>query len=163
MYKESNMETKKSTKKAIEKNNSQITMETCVSKVKLAFRDNCEVGINWGDGTQDYFAVPSGGNTDRHRYSKSGVHTITITGNDIRQVWCQENRLTSLKVIGNDNLGGLYCMNNQLEELDISKCTNLGEVYCIGNPLKRLVMGSKKWPCEVRYRETEVILPSEES
>ena len=70
-------------------------------------------------------------------YSESEEHTITIKGN-ISNLYCEDNRLTSLDVSKNTALISLHCENNQLTSLDVSKNTALTELSCTENQLTSL-------------------------
>jgi len=56
----------------------------------------------------------------------------------LTRLWCYNNQLTSLDVSNNTALQDLECNNNQLTSLDVSKNTALIVLYCSRNPLTSL-------------------------
>lgn len=57
---------------------------------------------------------------------------------NLQELECSSNQLTSLDVSKNLSLKVLYCSGNQLRSLDLSKNTALTTLYCSGNQLERL-------------------------
>ena len=56
----------------------------------------------------------------------------------LRELYCNDNQLTSLDVSGFTALTTLYCDNNQLTKLDMSRCSALTTLSCSENQLKSL-------------------------
>ena len=54
---------------------------------------------------------------------------------DLKILFCGDNQLTSLNLAGNPRLSILSCIRNQLTELDLSDNTNLDQLYCEYNQL----------------------------
>ncbi len=59
----------------------------------------------------------------------------------MEDLFCFNNRLTSLDISNNTALKGLSCEGNQLTSLDVSKNTDLMGLMCAGNPLEVLNLG----------------------
>ena len=89
-------------------------------------------------------------------YSESEEHTITIKGN-ISNLYCEDNRLTSLDVSKNTALISLHCENNQLTSLDVSKNTALTELYCYNNQLTSLDVSKNTALTELSCTENQLI------
>jgi len=91
-----------------------------------------------------------------HNYSGASEHLITITGNNIewmscdnnklttldvsrcpelKSLYCSDNELTNVNISGNTGLVNLGCRINQLTTLDVSNCTALESLALSGNPL----------------------------
>ncbi len=51
----------------------------------------------------------------------------------LTELWCYENRLTTLGVSENTALKKLYCFDNKLTTLDVSKNTALTDLDCNSN------------------------------
>ena len=66
--------------------------------------------------------------------SLKGIEYFT----EIINLWCQENRLTSLDVSKNTKLTYLQCNNNQITSLDVSKNTEMIDLFCYGNLITSL-------------------------
>ena len=66
--------------------------------------------------------------------SLKGIEYFT----EITNLWCQENRLTSLDVSKNTKLTYLQCNNNQITSLDVSKNTEMIDLFCYGNLITSL-------------------------
>ena len=63
-----------------------------------------------------------------------GIEAFT----NLEELYCDNNKLTSLDLSGNKKLKYLDCSNNELSTLDVSKNTYLVEIYCNGNNLDTL-------------------------
>ena len=63
-----------------------------------------------------------------------GIEYFTV----LTELWCNDNKLTSLDVSKNTALTYLDCHNNQLTSLDVSKNTALEYLYCYYNQLTSL-------------------------
>jgi hypothetical protein len=76
----------------------------------------------------------------RHLYPNPGdnAYTVTITGDDITYLDCDDSRLTTLDVSVNTALKWLQCRCNQLTALDVSKNTALIYLDCSINKLTAL-------------------------
>ena len=56
----------------------------------------------------------------------------------LRELRCNDNRLTSLDLSANTNIRILYCSNSMITDLDLSGCTKLETLYCAENPIQEL-------------------------
>ena len=116
----------------------QMTMTTSKEGlVEIRLAGTGTAVINWGDGTPNDTVpiVPYNTKAFPYIYTTSGARTITITGDSITTLYCDNNQLTALDVSKNTKLTNLYCSGNQLTTLDVSKNTYLRELYCGGNRL----------------------------
>ena len=119
----------------------KMTMTTEASEVTLYIGGTGTILINWGDGTPDEIYILSNdvySNSYTHRYSDTSPHIITIIGENIRDLFCSNNHLTSLDVSKNTVLEQLDCRVNQLTNLDVSKNTTLTYLCCNNNQLINL-------------------------
>ena len=119
----------------------KMTMTTAASEIKLWIAGTGKFTINWGDGSpSDTYML--GGITSStslgYKYSSTSTHTITITGENVTILGCQNNQLTELDVSKNTALLSLDCTKNQLTELDVSKNTMLIFLLCVQNQLTSL-------------------------
>ena len=95
--------------------------------------------IDWGDGLPSTTYTLSAERKEYSRnYSDATPRTISISGENIVNLRCYSNQLTSLDVSKNTVLTELHCDNNQLTSLDISKNTELIYLLCYGNQLTDL-------------------------
>ena len=62
----------------------------------------------------------------------------TATGNELKKVYCQNNKLTALDVKANPKVEELYCFNNQIEALDVSSNPALKDLQCGFNKMETL-------------------------
>jgi len=148
-----------------------ITMETTkIGKFTMYIAGTGTVSIDWGNGSvienrnlyawdenlddlyEDIFAFVC-------NYSNASTNSITITGNNITHLLCDENNISALDVSkyadliyltcsrnqlstlnlnNNIALKNLNCCDNQLVDLDISNNINLSTLYCTGNQLTNL-------------------------
>jgi hypothetical protein len=94
--------------------------------------------VDWGDGKSETFTL-SGFTSVSHAYSaSSGSYTVTLTGDTITYLDCNDNQLTALDVSKNTALRELHCNANQLTALDVSKNTALTGLDCSNNQLTAL-------------------------
>jgi len=138
-----------------------MTISTYNQSVSFKMDGFGEVSIDWGDDTEieNYFLPGSQRKEFSHVYSKSTTHSITITGESITYLDCNQkgvfkldvtkntalaflncgyNKLTSLDVRKNPALKDLYCYMNQLKDLDLSKNPSLEYVSCYSNQLTKI-------------------------
>ena len=68
----------------------------------------------------------------------SGLSISDLTGieafNALKNLYCQNNNLTSFDLSSNSNLEILNCNNNQLTALDVDSNTALTQIVCYSNP-----------------------------
>jgi len=78
--------------------------------------------------------------TFTHSYSENSTQTsvITICGENITHLVCEDNQLRALDVSKNTALQLLNCSNNRLTVLDVSKNTKLQVLNCSSNRLTGL-------------------------
>jgi len=126
---------------------------------KLEVAGTDMVTIKWGDGTaKEIHALSNIPSSYYHSYKKSGIYTITITGDiitlncsasnaisldvsqhpDLIRLECSNNRLTNLNISNNIALIYLDCSGNNLTNLDISNNLALASLFCGGNRLTNL-------------------------
>ena len=126
-----------------------ITMTTQASEVEVYIRyltyeqETDNLIIDWGDGegSQTYATLPDDPYyylSVSHNYSGASEHHITITGDNIEQFWCNNQKITALDVSRNPNLKQLYCFGSQLTTLDVSRNTALTDLHCDNNQLTTL-------------------------
>ena len=121
-----------------------ITMTTMASSVSIGVAipsaETNNLFIDWGDGEKNkpyyhpygdpaymYFGFS-------HSYSDASEHRITITGDNICSMHCEDNQLTALDVSHYHELKVLFCGGNQLTAFDV-KNTALEILFCDHNPL----------------------------
>ena len=117
-----------------------MTMTTAKEgEVKISLRGSGTATISWGDGTpNETVKLTNNSSTHNHRYIKSVVRTIIITGVNITHLSCGSNQLTSLDVSRNLQLAYLSCYSNQLTNLDVSRNVQLAYLDCYSNQLTNL-------------------------
>ena len=99
--------------------------------------------IDWGDGTANETHIltspePSSVVTFWHTYHEASTRTVTITGENITCLACDDPQLTGLDLGRNAALKSLICINNQVTSLDVSNNTALNNLICVGNQLASL-------------------------
>ena len=105
-------------------------------KINAADADKVDVWIdlNYNNKKDHGEDVTSFGSQEEYTLSKKSV---TIYGK-VTELYCNNNRLTALKVSKDTVLKSLYCSDNQLKALDVSKNNVLEEMECNGNQLTGL-------------------------
>jgi hypothetical protein len=98
------------------------------------------IEIDWGDGSQkDKRELSSSPMKDFGRqYSSVNEKTITITGENITHLHCNNVQVTGLDLTGNPKLKELQCFCNELTELNVSQNTELKNLFCSFNQLTSL-------------------------
>ncbi len=114
-----------------------MTMTTSESALSISLLGRGNAIIDWGDKTpSDTVTISENSGKGNHIYADTGLHTITITGDNVTYLGCYWNRLTSIDVSKNAALERLNCGDNQLITfLDVSKNTALTELICWDNQL----------------------------
>jgi uncharacterized protein YecT (DUF1311 family) len=111
-------------------------------QVALSISGFGDATIDWGDGSKPEVIMISAESGDwyLHQYSiyNETAITISITGNEIIELICGEQNITTLDVSRNIELMRLYCERNQLTELDVSHNPMLTKLSCYANQLKTL-------------------------
>ena len=77
--------------------------------------------------------------------SLKGVEHFT----NLKDLYCEENKLTKLDVSKNTKLKELFCPYNKLTKLDVSKNTKLEDLWCDHNSLTALNLKGNPNLCEV--------------
>jgi len=116
-----------------------MTMTTSEKYAEIGLKGSGKITIDWGDRKKETHILsntPTGMYT--HIYPDTLEHTITIIGEDIRFLNCNDKRLRSLDVSKNIALESLSCSNNQLKSLDVSKNIALEDLNCSNNQLSSL-------------------------
>ena len=112
----------------------QITMTTKQSNVAIVVTGSGTMTIDWGGGTEieTYTVPPSSAEPPvlTHAYSGSSTHTITIIGDDIHYLKCDNNGLTNLDLSRYPALRSLMCSTNPLKSLDVSNNPQLSFLNC---------------------------------
>jgi len=127
----------------------QITMTLQPNeKITITMAGSGTIIIDWGDGSASetytllvYIVDYVRSYSYSHDYSVEFYNTsltITITGENITHLRCNNLGLTGLDVSKNTELTDLWCYNNQLTSLDISKNTALTSLFCGNNQLTSL-------------------------
>lgn len=112
-------------------------MQTDQNRVNVILSGSDKVTIDWGEGKPQTSTV--GKNTKfSYKYKTNTKHTITITGNYIPELNCDNNELTSLDVTQNAFLTSLSCEKNKLSSLDVSNNKVLRDLLCDYNQLTSL-------------------------
>lgn len=106
------------------------------SKIDPSFtvKKNSDIEVDWGDGIREK-------NVFTHMYTDSvSEHEVIFYGkeNALTELYCANNKLTSLRLDGNLALIILGCGNNKLTTLDVSKNTFLEVLDCRTNQLTTL-------------------------
>ena len=71
--------------------------------------------------------------------SSNQLTSLNVSGcTSLEFLYCHNNQLTSLNASGCMSLGYLDCNNNQLTSLDVSGCTSLENLLCYNNQLTSL-------------------------
>lgn len=101
--------------------------------------------IDWGDGTKKEthtLSIYDLGFSKPHRfihtYSDTSYRMITMYGQNITHLHCQENQINILDVSKTATLEELWCDSNQLTSLDVSKNIMLTWLGCSYNQLTSL-------------------------
>ena len=123
--------------------------KNCELEVKIG--GNGAITIDWGDGSPvdtltidpplveriiigngevKRLMVPEATAPYKHNYALSGEYTVKITGDDITELYCFNNELTTLDVSKYPTLKKLTCFITPLSTLDLSKNTALEELEC---------------------------------
>jgi len=130
-----------------------MTMTTTAQTVRIGLWGSGTATIDWGDGSQpetveigDFteefaFSEPFG---YRRSYPDRAQRTITIRGNDIIVLRCDNNMLNALDVTRNAALASLYCFDNQLTALDVSRNVEMTHLWCQNNQLTELDLSQNR-------------------
>jgi len=96
--------------------------------------------IDWGDGKICEITGETSNSEGcfTHEYSIWTEHRISIVGDNIVYLDCEEIALTALDVSGATALKGLHCIHNELRTLDVSGATALTRLNCYHNILTDL-------------------------
>ena len=120
------------------------TMTLVTSKsgaVSIILRGSGSASINWGDGKSDTYTLSATVNkTCSHNYTNSTSRTITITGNNMTYLSCDNIQATGLNVSGNTALENLSCSTNLLKTLSVSGFSKLVSLQCQSNQLTSLTL-----------------------
>lgn len=137
-----------------------ITMTTTISgNMSIGMAGSGTFSIDWGDGSaiethtlQDYLVSWHYSPEYHlvHNFFREFSCTITITGENITHLKCDNNQLTTLDVSKSTSLKELYCNNNQLKNLNISKNTMLQILNCYGNQITILDVNKNTKLTELR-------------
>ena len=122
---------------------SQMTLTVTKKQVEINLIGNNRISsrasIDWGDETSDNFKISRYSFSNyTHIYLDTVPHTITITGNNITSLFCNNNQLIDLDVSKNTQLNVLCIRNNPITSLDVSKNTALEELFCGNDQLTNL-------------------------
>ena len=118
-----------------------ITMTTAKAELKIGLGGSGFATIDWGDGTPretKTFGENDMGLVFDYKYENDTLHTITITGDNITSLICNENQLKTLNISGLTKLGMLHCADNELTSLNMSKLFGLRKLHCYNNQLTSL-------------------------
>jgi len=130
-----------------------ITLTTAVgvSEITISLAGSGAVTIDWGDGTTETHELPeyygwsldAGGTmgerlTLQHRYAIAATRRITIFGENIIELVCNNAGLTAIDVKNATALESLECSGNLLTALDVSNNTGLLGLSCHSNRLTTL-------------------------
>ena len=126
--------------------NDKITMITNNNTFVIYMAGSGTITIDWGDGSSHETHVLLEYNKDdwgeqyeySHNYSTMASRSITVSGENIKHLYCDGNDLTNLDVSKNNKLTNLHCSKNQLTSLSVNKNTALRVLECSENPLTSL-------------------------
>ena len=99
------------------------------------------VVVDWGDGAATEKLLTKGtAEHFIHNYSRPSARTafITIIGENIMVIHCNDIPALSLSITPNNTLQQLNCSGNQLSTLDVSGCSALTTLWCGNNQLSTL-------------------------
>ena len=88
--------------------------------------------------------------------TKHSTHTVTITGENVTHLCCDDINLIMLDISGNTALKHLECSDNQLTELDISKNIELSYLDCSSNQLTSLDVSKNSKLAELYYEDNQL-------
>ncbi|MCB0456489.1 MAG: T9SS type A sorting domain-containing protein [Flavobacteriaceae bacterium] len=83
--------------------------------------------------------------------------TLNLGNPNLRDVWCEENNLTTINTTGAINLMAIQCHNNGLTSLDFSSNLNLDTVNCWGNQLTSLDFSNNSIIRQISCRNNNLI------
>ena len=118
-----------------------ITMTTPKPEIKIALGGNGFATIDWGDGSPKEtktFDEHDGELVFEYKYESDTLRTITITGDNITRLNCNDNQLQTLNVSGLAKLEILQCNGNELTSLIMSGLSRLRKLHCYNNQLTSL-------------------------
>lgn len=131
-------------KQSIIKKSGKIVFQADVSATDdISFRIDARLmQVDWGDGTNNEEA----GITQQfsHRYQKSRIYQVEVTGVDITAIDIPDCHLISLDVSGCETLEYIDCSSNALAILDVQNCKCLYELRCSYNQLEELLLAEYK-------------------
>ena len=117
----------------------QMTLVTQNANVKIRIAGFGTITIDWGDKsaieTYTLYGSTAGMQNFSHDYSGSSSHTITVSGNDITDFYCNSQGISHLDITNNPVLTYISCGWNQLQQLDVSKNIALLALNCNNNEL----------------------------
>ena len=122
----------------------KIKMTTEKAKLWFLLSGSGTATVDWGDGSEKVTLTiqessnPISGIRFEHDYNSATIRTISINGDNITGLLCQNYQLTSLDVSKNTALTGLNVAQNQLTSLDVSKNPKLTILECFNNQLTNL-------------------------
>ena len=119
------------------------------AKIKMTREDDGYVGfdlygsgvatVDWGDGSEKVtLTLNEKGVRFEYSYPNATIRTISVNGDDITELRCYKQELTSLDVSKNKALTKLECYSNQFTSLDVSKNKALTRLGCYSNQLTSL-------------------------
>ena len=142
----------------------QMTMTTEASAVTLGFEGTGKVTIDWGDGTSESYTLRDNISIFKYSYPSTLARTITITGENVTFLLCDNNQLTGLNVSKNDALTSLSVKNNLLTApaldalfgtLNKNMLGKTQTIYIFNNPgtdaCDRYIAQSKGWTVLYEY------------
>ncbi|MDD4823097.1 MAG: hypothetical protein PHI48_11150 [Bacteroidales bacterium] len=91
--------------------------------------------VNWGDGVDQNFTAPNQEKSIPHTYAASGEYTVIITGKYISRLDIAGIDATQLTLTKAPSLKQLYCQENELSSLDLQNADSITTVVCSSNNL----------------------------
>lgn len=117
------------------------------NEVEIKIAGEGSMTIDWGDGTPyRTFMVsssdPASSANYSHIYPSLTKYVVTIFGDNITSVSCNNAHLCSLDVSRNSALKSLVCINSQVTDINVSCNNELINLICTNNKLTSLELSS---------------------
>jgi hypothetical protein len=116
-------------------NGSSIVLNTEKSEgntinLSMTADSNTEILVDFGDGNYSNFVVK---NSKTNVAGKVKGAAITVYGSNIKDFYCNGQKVIALNVSNMPSLSALYCYDNSLTSLNITENTNLRTLICRNN------------------------------
>jgi len=113
--------------------------------------------IDWGDGTRvETYTLQFAITPFSHNYSNATPRTVTITGENIRGLVCQNMGITNLDVTKITTLSVLDCSRNKITSLNLGNNTDLRHLTCSDNLLTTFDVSQIEWLGHIRCSNNQI-------